>query len=47
MLYDYIAIMINAVFTGLGVAIGQEVHGVLKKRRAEIIKLKKEFGITK
>ena len=42
---DYISITLNAVFTGLGVAIGQEVHTYLKEKRASIAKIRREFGL--
>ena len=42
---DYINTMITAIFTGLGVAIGTEVHVYLKERRQNILKLRREFGL--
>jgi hypothetical protein len=40
---DYISITLNAVFTGLGVAIGNEVYAQFKEHRAKLKKIKERF----
>jgi hypothetical protein len=42
---DYISVTINAVFTGLGVAFGNEIHAYFKERRAKIKEVyNRQFG---
>lgn len=42
---DYISITLNAVFTGLGVAFGNELHTFFKERRAKLKEVyARQFG---